>query len=234
MEKLNSDEKMQILVRLNGNEIIRVCQTSKDLYRVCNDERYDSLWQKKIKEEFNIEYNEKRGYDKYRDIRTIFDQKYYIVNIINTSDYTSTFTSLFFTRKDAENYIFHALSKFYTYDQIKFSLENLRYIVSPASQLFKIEERGLYKRPNINFENDEKRYKEEQENFQAKLGYKTVRMMRYKIEDINRQIFSENLGYDDINDIVNEEVDRMMNEFNLSKYEEELKSYFNKYIAIEK
>ena len=47
MEKLNSDEKMSILMNLNGNEIIRVCSTSKSMARICSDERYSPLGEEK-------------------------------------------------------------------------------------------------------------------------------------------------------------------------------------------
>ena len=79
MEKLNSDEKMSILMKLTGEEIIKVCQTSKNMSRICNDERFTPLWRNKIKEEFNVEYNGTNGYERYKYLYMLYRQTFYAV-----------------------------------------------------------------------------------------------------------------------------------------------------------
>ena len=43
METLNSDEKMSILMKLTGHEIVKVCETGKTMQKVCKEERYNPL-----------------------------------------------------------------------------------------------------------------------------------------------------------------------------------------------
>ena len=105
MEKLNSDAKMQILMKLSGDEIVKVCQTSKDLYRACNDERYTPLWRQKIKDEFNIKYNCERGYDKYRDLRTIFGTTVFVAIYVLSDDSDEPQVKVFATKESAIRYV---------------------------------------------------------------------------------------------------------------------------------
>ncbi len=80
-EKLSSDEKMLILMKLSSSEIVKVCETSKDLSRVCYDARYNPLWYKKIREEFNIDYKGKNGYLEYKRLYSVYKTPTYIVQI---------------------------------------------------------------------------------------------------------------------------------------------------------
>ena len=103
MEKLNSDEKMQILMNLNGKEINKVCQTSKSMGRICNDERYDRLWNNKIKKEFNVEVantDKVRGYDKFKFLTLIQETKIHIVEMKHKEG-----ANLFYSVNEAINFI---------------------------------------------------------------------------------------------------------------------------------
>ena len=98
MEKLNSDEKMTILMKLEGKEINRVCQVSKSLQKICNDERYNPLWKNKIEEEFNIDYNGTKGYDEFRFLYRLKNVELHVVKV-NTGD--NVYADVFYTRKAA-------------------------------------------------------------------------------------------------------------------------------------
>ncbi len=103
MEKLNSDEKMQILMNLSGKEINKVCQTSKSMGRICNDERYDRLWNNKIKEEFNVEIgntDKVRGYEKFKFLTLLQETKIHIVEMKHKAG-----ANLFYSVNGAMNFI---------------------------------------------------------------------------------------------------------------------------------
>ena len=157
MEKLNSDEKMSILMKLTGEEIIKVCQTSKDMSRICNDERFTPLWRNKIKEEFNIEYKGTNGYEKYKYLYMLYRQTFYAVVDVDTEQHLSSDVILFDTREKAEGYIVDFLGDYFTYSQVISTLRITGHI-SFGSTIYRIEERKM----NNNFTN----YGREEENYQ--------------------------------------------------------------------
>ena len=81
MEKLNSDEKMIILMKLSSNDIIKVCQTNKDLYRACGDVRYNTLWYQKIKDDFSVDYKGNNAYEEYKRLFILLKTKTYLLQI---------------------------------------------------------------------------------------------------------------------------------------------------------
>ncbi len=99
MEKLNSDEKIMILMNLSAKEIVNTCKTNKDLSRVCNDGRYNSLWIKKIKDDFAENYNGNNAYEEYKRLYILLKTPIYTVHI-SYEDIT-----------DTENYNFTSLEK---------------------------------------------------------------------------------------------------------------------------
>ena len=81
MENLNSDEKMTILMNLSSNDIIKVCQTSKELSRGCGDVRYNALWDQKIKEDFNVNYKGNNAYEEYKRLYILLNTPIYLLSI---------------------------------------------------------------------------------------------------------------------------------------------------------
>lgn len=128
MEKLNSDEKISILMKLDGNEIIKVCQTSKEMSRICNDDRYTPLWRKKIQEEFHLTYDGERGFDKYRELRILYDTNIYCVIVTDTSGSDEPRTVLFYTMEDAKKYIWMNIEEGFNYMQVENTLNANGYI----------------------------------------------------------------------------------------------------------
>ena len=122
MEKLNSDEKMTILMKLSANEIIKVCQTSKDLYRICGDTRYNPLWFAKIKKDFGINnsQNIENGYEEYKRLHILYKTKFYTVTIEQEQEPDEDSIEIFLTREDAEIYIHSSVSA--TYSEVETSL----------------------------------------------------------------------------------------------------------------
>ena len=83
MEQLNADEKIEILLNLPGNEIFNVCRTSKTMMQVCEKDKYDNLWQRKLAEDFNVEYTGKDAFKKYSEMAALYSRNFYTVNYLN-------------------------------------------------------------------------------------------------------------------------------------------------------
>src|SRR5581483_7368681 len=58
MDNLSSDVLNKIMNELDPRDILTVCQSSKKLNKICYDRRYDNLWKTKIKEIYNINYED--------------------------------------------------------------------------------------------------------------------------------------------------------------------------------
>ncbi len=91
-EKLNSDEKISILMKLSSKEIIYVCQVNKNLNKICKDTRYDSLWIQRIKRDFKVEYKGLNAYDEYKRLFLLYNTKYYLLKVY---DQQGSFSFLF-------------------------------------------------------------------------------------------------------------------------------------------
>jgi hypothetical protein len=233
MEKLNSDEKMEILMRLDGNEIIQVCQTSKDLSRVCNDERYNPLWRRKINDEFHIEYNGKRGYDKYRDLQNIFNTTYYVVYVWDHREDDKSFTKIFLTQEQAENFIIIDLQPF-TYAQVKTSLKALGSVQTrdrtySINKVEKIE-------PIPNLEKEKKNYEDEYEKFKGDIKEEDSTWFdlwfEYIINGFN-SLLSNDAPADELEEGLDEYTLQFVERFHIQGREEEVKNFIKKNILIE-
>ena len=191
MEKLNSDEKMSILMKLTGEEIIKVCQTSKNMSRICNDERFTPLWRNKIKEEFNIEYNGTNGYEKYKYLHMLYRQTFYAVIDVDGNQSLSADAILFDTRTKAEAYILAFVGEYFTYPQVISTLRIIGHI-SHGSTIYKIEERKL-NNDFTNYGREEENYQLDKETFLNLFG-KDREDAESRIDNEFQEIYSEIAG----------------------------------------
>ena len=122
MEKLNSDEKMSILMKLEGKEISRVCQSSKTLQKICTDERYNPLWRNKIKEEFNTDYKDTQVYDEFKFLYRLKNIELHVVKV-NTGD--NVYADIFYTRRAA----FDDMIKLAYNNDYRYGEENFKQVI---------------------------------------------------------------------------------------------------------
>lgn len=204
MEKLNSDEKMTILMKLKGQEIVRVCQTSKELNRICNDDRFNPLWRNKIREEFNIDYKGERGFDEYKYLTQSYARNFYIVVGVNKDQPEDFSANIFDTRAKAEaNILDRAFPGKFKYSQIISTLREVGH-VTIRDTLYSIEERKMGR----NFKNYEK--EEELYQINAKKFFDLFGEDEDKKEDIKTSI--ENTLSD-----INEDIEGRESESQISK-----------------
>ena len=236
METLNSDEKMLILMKLSGEEIIKVCQTSKEMSRICNDKRYNPLWQKKIKEEFDVDYFGENGFNKYHDLKLLYATKFYTVLIVDTHYAEDSNSISFLTREQAEDYIATSLEYDYTYSQIRTALLHTGY-VKIGDVLYTIEEDRL---KHFNFRNSHHRieYEINKQKFFSLFGeYDAEKTTSYIDEfndaftDINSDI-DAGLRGEGLNQKINSHVETIVENYEMEAHREEIEKYIRDNILI--
>lgn len=237
MEKLNSDEKMIVLMKLTAKEIVKACAMSKDLSRVCGDPRYNPLWYSKIKQDFNVNYNGSNGYEEYKRLFMLFHTEIYVVSMAdrNNDEYQS---KVFLTREHFEAYIFEQVNDDEMYAQMATSsIYTNRY--EYMEDVYAITKNYIKKRDieSLNdLEDNKKEYAEETKTFYNKL--KTLENGEAVIEefeglvsdfahDMSASDISERRDYIDIN--VYSSIKEFVLDNNLQDYENEIKDYI-KYI----
>ena len=85
MEKFGPDEKMLVLMQLPSREILTVCESSKEMNTACQNSKYDGLWKKKIREEYDIVYDGNKGYQEYKFLKQLYEKPLYAL-IINDEE----------------------------------------------------------------------------------------------------------------------------------------------------
>ena len=123
MEKLNSDEKMLVVMKLDPKEVVIVCDGSKEM---CKNKKYDLLWEKKIKEDFNV--TSQGSYEKYKSVKQLYEKTFYVVSIIDEYLPASSYI-IFDSEEKAEKYIYSKLGGNFSYSAMKTALMtySLRY-----------------------------------------------------------------------------------------------------------
>ncbi len=127
MDKLNSDEKISILMKLSTKEIIYVCQVNKNLSNICKNNRYDSLWIKKIKEDFNTEYKGINAYEEYKRLFLLYNTKYYLLKMKIVGD-IEEYDMLYLEKNEVINFIVREIqlsdSEIVTYEFVEEELND--------------------------------------------------------------------------------------------------------------
>ena len=245
MEKLNSDEKMSILMKLTASEILKVCQTNKELSRACGDVRYNPLWYSKIKEDFNVIYkgentgNSQNAYEEYKRLFLLYHTEIFTVTIADTNS-KEYFSELFLTREDAENYIFQSFSYNNEYVKIK---NSLKYVNSYeyAENVYTISKTYIQKKDNMRDEEELQKLEEQEKEYTEKIEafYNLFNDMEEKDDIIDefKQLIDDSITemqgktyYSKEQYIVNnvsKQIKDYIKEYNLQDYEKEIKDYLD-------
>lgn len=211
MEKLPSDMKMELSKKLKGEDILNLSRTSKEMYKMCSSDRYDPLWQNKLKEEFNIQYRGKKSYNRYMQEASLYKRNFYQLEINFDGDRQY---HLFTTREEAvhdaieilledeENYQnYHELREYFIEND---SYENDRGYLSCEITMIR-----LNKKSNFRQEEYEERKEKIQEKFGENYNYNSFLSLIYHAEE---ELYRDN--YEN----VDAALDDLMGEFLPDKY----------------
>ncbi len=99
-----------ILMNLSAKEIITVCKANKDLSRACSDSRYNSLWIKKIKDDFGESVDQdtlynvyiKNAYEEYKRLYILLKTPVYSLYI---NEYDEVRNRIFSTFNNAKKFL---------------------------------------------------------------------------------------------------------------------------------
>ena len=164
MEKLNADEKMLVVMKLDPKEVVIVCEASKEINSVCKNSKYDLLWQNKIKEDFNVKTQ--GSYEMYKFLKQLYEKTFYMVSVIN--EYLpDSFTKIFDSEEKAEKYIYSQLGGIFSYSAMKTALitESLKY----GSNTYRLEEVEMNKEKTLfddSFIRERKEYEKDREELE--------------------------------------------------------------------
>lgn len=110
MEDLGSDATIEMMKHLPGKDILSVCQTSRKLHRICSGERYNRLWQQKLREELSMSYPGERAFDKYVELSKLYMREFYVVNYVNRHSEAESF--IFENEENAIEFVIQHLNKY--------------------------------------------------------------------------------------------------------------------------
>ena len=233
MEKLNSDEKMSILMNLNGNEIIRVCNTSKSMARICSDDRYSTLWKQKILQEFNEKYiGSEKGYDRYKFLRKLYSTEFFLL-IITENGHPDNVEFYLFDKIEKAIGFTRDLLEIYTYSQVK-SAFDIAYFIRTESYLYVIDKIRLAKVEEDYMKEEEQHQKEKSFIKNLYKGENFENLFKSIIREINE--YTEGWDRENLSDHTGEVIDVLIEEFieenNFEGHEDEVESYIRKNILI--
>ena len=203
MEKLSSDVKMELMLKLPSHEILQVCQTSKTMSKICSDSRYDPLWKRKIKEGFSIEYRGETAFEKYKELYKLYKTVLFTVSLIDEDEPNrSGVIGIYDTYEKAEeSVIFARIGDPFTYSQLKYGLRSGTLKIGGI--IYKIEETFLSNPEISQAQKDGKdEYNNEREKL-LKLYEKEVIIPRQPLDEEAEATY-KNIFFDALDMIVDE------------------------------
>jgi hypothetical protein len=104
---LTPDTKYLVGQKLSGKDLVNLCSTDREMRKICSSDKYNKLWQDKLKEDHDVNYEGKNAYMEYLQNTYFYKKKYYTV-IEETNGYT-THSFIFTEKKEGINWIYHQL-----------------------------------------------------------------------------------------------------------------------------
>lgn len=77
LSDLTPDAKFSLAKDLPVNDLLSLCSTDRNMRNLCMSDRFNSIWSKRLKEDFNIDYQGSNGYMEYLLTTYQMKQKYY-------------------------------------------------------------------------------------------------------------------------------------------------------------
>ena len=135
-----------------------------DQKRCVKNNKYDLLWEKKIKEDFNV--TSEGSYEKYKSVKQLYEKTLYIVSIIDEYLPDSSYM-IFDSEEKAERYIYSRLGGNFSYSAMKTAL--MTYSLRYGSVTYQLEEVRL-NNGKTKYDDIFTREKEEYEKTREKLN----------------------------------------------------------------
>jgi hypothetical protein len=102
---LTPDTKYLVAEKLTGKELVRLCSTDKEMRRLCSSQKFNKLWQDKLKKDYKVMYEGENAYMEYLQNTYFYNKFYWIVTNIDEDNEQPADSVLFKEKKDAVNYI---------------------------------------------------------------------------------------------------------------------------------
>jgi len=162
MERLTPDAKFALAQKLSGKDLVKLCATDTSMRQICATSRYDPIWVKLLKDDYNIDYIGDNAYMEYLQ-NTYFLTKTYYVLIFSEPDHPDEILNIIIckTREEAYEKTFNIISKNvlkgrvdsdWSYLKVKASLAAVGRIDDYKLAKITLEEGNFDLEPTINYE----------------------------------------------------------------------------------
>jgi hypothetical protein len=161
--------------------LVTVCESSKEINGICQNNKYNDLWINKIKKDFNIIYDGKKAYEEYKFLEKLYRKEFYV--IVRTDEEEQEFETTIFDRKEkAEKYVYTLLDGKYPYLAMRAALRSEDGLVYGPT--YKLVKQHIYNEESPNIDEYFYRDKRESEENEEKL-MKLVENQEDVLESIN-------------------------------------------------
>ena len=107
---LTPDAKYKLATTLSGDDLIKLCATDSKMRTICQSSRYNHIWNKRLKDDYNVDYEGINPYMEYLLSTYLYKNRYWVVDIYdNNEGYSDDY--MFDSRNKAINYIVSFISK---------------------------------------------------------------------------------------------------------------------------
>jgi len=80
ISELTSDAKYLLAQKLSGKDLVRLCATDKSMRQICSSSKYNPIWIKLLKNDYNVNYNGTNAYMEYLHNTYFLNKSYYVVS----------------------------------------------------------------------------------------------------------------------------------------------------------
>lgn len=180
LDDLTPDTRLELSKYLPGKELVKLCSVSKGFRNTCTSTKFNNLWRRKIKEDFNVNYNGKDAYNEYLRQSYCDSKTYWLVEIDNRQ---GNYSYILNSEEEAVDFVIDSIKN----EKITISEIFIQTVLENNREI-EIYAMGYTISP-INISHNKKKYRQKYNTFLKKLVKDLGKDGDEKlIEEINEQI----------------------------------------------
>jgi len=82
LSELSADPKYLVAQELSGPDLVRLCATDQSMRQICATSKYNPIWIRLLKSDYNIDYNGNNGYMEYLQNTYFLNKPYYMIRFV--------------------------------------------------------------------------------------------------------------------------------------------------------
>jgi len=106
LSDLSPDAKFALAQELSGPDLVRLCATDQSMRQICATSKYNPIWIKLLKKDYDIDYKGNNGYMEYLQNTYFLNKPYYVITFVDDEHPEESDEAILCrTRKEAYNRI---------------------------------------------------------------------------------------------------------------------------------